>query len=93
MNIEIESWKQALVDIYYNNEYYGTINNECEFNLFRIKLVENKCTDLYHAVYKENKITFNQYGDLSEWPLGMYDETMTHYVTLFKLRKQLKDKA
>jgi hypothetical protein len=47
MKIEIERYKQTKVDVYYNDEYYGTFNNEHECDLFRIKLVQNNCTDQY----------------------------------------------
>jgi hypothetical protein len=39
MKLEIERYVQTKVDVYYNNEYYGTFNNEHEFNLFRIQMV------------------------------------------------------
>jgi hypothetical protein len=92
MKIEIERYEQTKVDVYYNNEYYGTFNNEHECDLFRIKLVQNNCTDQYHLIWNDVKINFNKFGELSDWPRGMYDETQKNYSELFKLRKQIIQK-
>lgn len=89
--IEIERFEQTKVDVFFKGEYYGTFNNEHELDLFRIKLVENRCTELYHIVFKDEKITFNEIGELSNWPRGMYDETQRNYAKLFQLRKQIKN--
>ena len=88
MKIEIEKFEVPSVDVYYKGEYYGTFNNEHEMNLFRIKLVENNCTDLYHINWKDEVITFNKFGDLSKFPTGMYDTLTIHFAKLFTLRKQ-----
>jgi hypothetical protein len=92
MKIEIERYEQTKVDVYYKGEYHGTFNNEHECDLFRIKLVENNCTDLYHLQWNNEKIIFNRFGELSNWPRGMYDETQENFAKLFKLRKNIKEK-
>lgn len=88
MKIEIERFEQPKVDVYYKNEYYGTFNNEHECNLFRIKLVENNCTDLYHLEWNGEKITFSQDGDMNKFPTGMYDTLTKHFGILFRMRKE-----
>ena len=87
MKIEIERFEQSKVDVFYKGEYYGTFNNEHECNLFRIKLVENNCTDLYHLEWNGIKINFTERGDMDKFPRGMYDTLNEHFSILFRLNK------
>lgn len=87
MKLKIERFEQTKIDIYYNDEYYGTVNNEIEFNLFRIKIVQNNCTGLYKIKFNEQFYAFDIYGSLINWPNGLYDESINNYADLFKLRK------
>ena len=89
MKLKIERYEQTKVDVYYNNEYYGTFNNEHEFNLFRVQMVQNKCTDLYKINFNDQFYSFDKYGSLIDWPNGLYDESLSNYADLFKLRKQI----
>lgn len=91
MKIEIERFIPEKVDVYYKNEYYGTFNNEQELMFFQIQLVKNKITDLYYLIWKNQKITFNKYGELSNYPDGMYNQILKSYATLHQLRKEIKN--
>ena len=88
MKLEIERFQQPKVDIFYNGEYYGTFNNEHECNLFIIQMVKNKCTHLYHLEWNNFKITFDENGNMSKFPPGMYDTLNQHLSILFSLRKE-----
>ena len=92
MKIEIERYEQTKVDVYYKGEYYGTFNNEHECDLFRIKLVQNNCTDLYHLKWNDIIITFDKYGNMSKFPFGMYDTLNKHLGKLFRLSQEIKQK-
>jgi hypothetical protein len=89
MKLKIERFEQKKLVLFYNDEYYGIFNNEHEFNLFRIQMVQNKCTDLYKINFNDQFYSFDKYGSLIDWPNGLYDESLSNYANLFKLRKQI----
>jgi hypothetical protein len=89
MKLKIERFEQKKIVLLYNDEYYGIFNNEHEFNLFRIQMVQNKCTDLYKINFNDENYSFDKYGSLINWPNGLYDESLSNYADLFKLRKQI----
>jgi hypothetical protein len=88
MKLEIERFEQTKVDVYYNGEYYGTFNNEHECDLFRIKLVQNNCTDLYYLKWNDIIITFDKFGNMSKFPSGMYDTLNKNLGLLFRIGKE-----
>lgn len=89
MKLKIERFEPKKLVLLYNDEYYGVFNNEYEFNLFRIQMVQNKCTDLYKINFNDQFYSFDKYGSIINWPNGLYEEHLSTYAELFKLRKSM----
>ena len=74
-DIQIERYETPKVEAYKSSgEHYGTINNEHEFNKFRIQMLEKEVTDKYYFMWGEVKITVDPDGSMSEFPVGLYDQ-------------------
>jgi len=92
-NLKIEQYRVPIVYVYNSDdECIGNFNNDHECNKFVIKMLENNVTDKYYFMWQGVKITVNHLGELSSWPLGMYDETQRDYSKLIQLIKEILNK-
>lgn len=75
INIEIERYEAQKVEIYRTNgDFYGILNNEHEFNKFRIKMLLQNATTEFYFKWNDVKIIMGEDGNLSDFPVGMYDQ-------------------
>ncbi len=89
MDIEIERYNSPKVDIYRTNgELYGVLNNEHEFNRFRINMLKNDAVDQYYFMWGDVKITIDDDGSMSSFPRGLYDQVNRDLAEIIKLRKK-----
>lgn len=102
-DIEIERFEPEKLDIYKaSGEFYGTLNNESEFNKFRLKMVTNDVTDEYYFMFNNIKITIDLDGNMSNLPYGLWDSVGKDLAALIrisrekakdrKVRKEIKDR-
>ena len=90
-------YKFPIVQIWFDGKYQFNLDNDIELNNIRILALERDCTDKVEFVFKpENKdsivLSLTDNGDLSNWPLGMYDGIMIQLAGIFRYRKS-KDKT
>jgi len=93
MEIEIERYESPKVDVYKvtnidNCEKVGTLNNEHEFNKFRIKMLLNKVTDKYFFMWGEVKITVDEKGNMDKFPRGLYDQVQRDLSEILRITKR-----
>ena len=87
--IEIEKYDCPRVNVYKSTgEYYGYFRNDHECDMFRIKMLENDMTNDYYFMWGEIKLTIDKMGNMSDWPLGLYDKMQHDYRKLFQLRTE-----
>lgn len=89
--ITIERYESPKVDMFKTTgEFVGVINNEHEFNKVRIQMLKEQVTNEYYFMWNEIKITVNEQGDMSRFPLGLYDQLQRDMAETFRIVKQNK---
>jgi predicted ATPase len=92
MNIEdvvIPRYTCPVVGFYKNDgTHLGDILNEHEFNKLRHILFEHSLTGGVYFMWNEMKITLNERGEMSDFPVGLYDELARDLAKFFKLRRE-----
>lgn len=87
-DIEIPRYTPEVVDYYKSDgTYLGEIRNEYEFNKLRIELVKNDLTQDCYFMWKDKKITLSKDGDMSSFPIGLYDIVQRDLAELIRVRK------
>lgn len=90
MNIEDIKYQKHVFEIveWFKDDgtFLGKIENEHDFNNLRIELVKNNLTNKCYFMWKEIKITLDNYGNMSTFPIGLYDHTNRELMELIKLR-------
>jgi hypothetical protein len=92
MKIEDINYKKHIfetVDWFKNDgTFLGKIDNEHDFNNLRIELVKNNLTQECYFMWNDKKITLSEEGDMSSFPIGLYDHVQMALAELFRLRKK-----
>lgn len=78
MEILIERYETPKVEAYKitgdkTSEFVGLINNEHEFNKFRNQMLLKEVTHKYYFLWEDKKITVDEKGNMSDFPVGLYD--------------------
>lgn len=78
------------VDLYFNDEYVNTLNNEIE--LFHVQVeIARDSLEGYTIKWKDYTIKISSNGELEMWPSGMYDQPQRLFLELIKIRKSKRD--
>ena len=89
-------YKFPKVDFWFDGKFQFTIDNEPELNNIRIVALQKDCCDKCQFVFNTNPnsiiLALNNNGELSEWPVGMYDALLIQFGSIFRYRKS-KDKS
>lgn len=89
--IIIERYRTPTVYLYkLNGELVGTIDNEHECNKVRIQMLKKKVTDKYYFMWEDIKLTVDTEGNLSSFPLGLYDQVQRDMAEMFTIARQQK---
>lgn len=91
IDIDIERYETPKVEIYRSNdEFYGILNNEHEFNKFRIQMMLKKATSEFYFKWNDIKLTVDKKGNLSDFPLGLYDQVQRDLLKTFQIGREQK---
>lgn len=75
------------VEFYIDNKFQWWIDNEQELNNIRLKAMFEGWTHLVSFQWNGEIITMSENGDLSNWPLGMYDSISAQLVDMIHIKR------
>lgn len=88
-DIEIERYESPKVEIYRSNgDFYGILNNEHEFNKFRIQMMLKLSTSEFYFKWNDIKITVDKTGNMSDFPFGLYDQVQRDLLRMYQIGKE-----
>ena len=88
--IEIKHIEVPSVELYNsNNELIGIVKNEHSANNIRIQIARNSLKG-YYFKWNEKVININEDGEISDFPVGLWDNTQRQLAELFKIRRMKK---
>lgn len=76
-----------VVSVFYDNVYLYNISNESQLNNIRIWATYHKLTPLVRFVFNGDDIFITEKGDLTHWPLEMFDTTIQQLATLIRIKR------
>ena len=71
-------------------EFFGVINNEHEFNKVRIQMLKEKSTSDYYFMWNDLKITVDEEGNMSDFPVGLYDQVRIDLFEIHRITRERK---
>ena len=91
MTIKIERYETPKVDMFKSTgEFFGVINNEHEFNKVRIQMLKEKSTSDYYFMWNDLKITVDEEGNMSDFPVGLYDQVRIDLFEIHRITRERK---
>lgn len=88
-DITIERYTSPVVQWYKNDgTLLGELYNEHEFNKMRIQLITHQLTDTCYFMWNNHKITLSKDGNMSSFPVGLYDQMQRDLFTIISLRRK-----
>jgi len=91
INIEVERYETPKVKIFRTNgDYYDILNNEHEFNKFRNELLRQDATHEFYFMWEDIKILIKEDGNMTDFPIGLYDQVRIELCETFNIIKQKK---
>lgn len=92
-DILIERYESPKVNIYKSNgDFYGVLNNEHEFNIFRNSMLIEYATSEYYFMCGDIKIVVNEKGDMDKFPSGLYDKVQIELCKTYNIIKERRNK-
>jgi len=90
-DILIERYETPKVNIYRSNgDFYGVLNNEHEFNIFRNSMMIEYATNDYYFMWEDIKIVVNEDGNTDKFPYGLYDKVQIELCKTYNITKNRK---
>ena len=68
-----------------DGKYIGEIKNEFQLYDVQIQIVKENVKG-YYIIWKEHTLTFDEKGQLDQWPEGYYDRTQNAFAELQMVR-------
>lgn len=88
--IEIKDIEVPSVELYNsNNELIGVVKNEHSANDVRIQIAKRSLQG-YYFKWNEKRIDISEDGEISNFPVGLWDNTQRQLAELFKIRRMKK---
>lgn len=75
------------VAVYFDHEYQYSITNEIQLNNLRLWAIYTKQTQLIRFVWNGGDIFITEAGDLTDWPIGMFDGCSHQLVNMIHLKR------
>jgi hypothetical protein len=75
------------VAVFYNNEFQYFVTNEGQLNNIRLWAMYNKLTQSVRFVFNGADIFITEKGDLTDWPLWMFDGCSHQLANMVRLKR------
>jgi hypothetical protein len=75
------------VKVFFNGDYQYTIQDEHQMNNIRLWAIKNGVTGSVTFGWEGHVLTLAENGDLSDWPVGMFDSAALALIQMVKWRK------